>query len=206
MNPMRILRFAAVCALLVPVACGAGSNAPANPAPRISSGPLTSASESIAPAATTTTAPLPSIGGLYGGEIVLPPGSGTATLTFSLNSPPGVTALTELTPSPQIAYISITAQSPFTLAAFPGLNLTVPTAHMGIDVWLNYYGSTSWSGNPQQLGWASTVAGTSAVCFRAQGAPISLQQGQSVYLGINGDNVLPTPVSTGAPSPCPQSG
>lgn len=206
LNGMNLVRFAAVCALVVPVACGGVSNAPTMPMPTTSSGPSSSGSESITPAGTTTTAPLPSIGGIYGGEIVLPPGSGAATLTFSLNTPPGVATLTELTPSPQVAYISITAQSGFTLAASPGLNLTVPTAYMGIDMWLNYYGSTAWSSNPQQLGWPSTVSGVSAMCFRAQGGAISLQQGQSLYLGINGDNVLPTPISTGTPPPCPQAG
>lgn len=202
---MNTLRVAAVCALFVPSGCGGTSSPPANPTPAISSGPLTSASETIAPAATATTAPLPSIGGVYGGQIILPPGSGTATLTFSVNPPSGVPALPELTPSPQIAYLTIKAQSPFNLASQPGLNLAVPTAYMGTVMWLDYGGSVPWSGGQQQLGWPSTVAGTSTMCFKPQGGAISLAVGQSVYLGITGDNVLPLPPSSGTPPACPQS-
>lgn len=135
---------------------------------------------------------------------MLPPGSGTATLTFSFDTPPGIATLTELTPSPQVAYITITAQSAFALAAYPGLNLTVPTSYMGIDMWLNYYGNSGWSRS--EGGWPSTTSGVSAMCFKSQGSSISLQQEQSLYLGINGDNVLPTPIGTGTPPPCPQSG
>lgn len=202
---MNLLRFAAVCALVVPVACGGGSNSRTTPMPTVSTSPPTSMTESITPGAASTTAPLPSIGGTYGGSIVLPPGSGNATLTFSFDTPPGIAILTELTPSPQVAYITITAQSAFTLAAYPGLNLTVPTPYMGIDMWLNYYGSSGWSSNPQQLGWPSTTPGVSAMCFKSQGGSISLQQGQSLYLGLNGDNVLPTPIRTGSPPSCPQT-
>lgn len=199
---MNLLRCAALCALVLPVACSGSSNTPAAPAPIISSDPLTSGTESITPSVSATTAPLPNIDGIYAGQIVLPPGSGTATLTFSLNPPPGITALAEYTSTPQIAYITLTAQSAFTLAASPGLNLAVPNAYMGIDMWLNYYGSAAWSS--RQLGWPSTTSGVSAMCFAAQGGPVSLQSGQSLYLGINGDNVIPTPIATGTPAPCPQ--
>ena len=191
-----------VCALVLLVACGGGLNRPGTPSPNTSSGPPTSGSESIAPSNTTTIVLLPNtIGGIYGGDIVLPPGSGIATLTFSLNRPSSVAALTELTPQPQLAYITITAQSAFTLAAMPGLNLAVPSAYMGIDMWLNYYDGAAWSN--KQLGWPSSSVGV--MCFAARGGPVSLQPGQSLYFGINGDNVLPTPITTGTPAPCPQS-
>lgn len=213
---MRLARFLAACSLIVPIACGGGSNAPAGtatlaptstpiPTPTASSTPATSGSESIEPGPTATIAALPNIGGIYGGQIVLPPGSGTATLTFSLNAPSGIPALTEYTPQPQIAYITITAQSAFTLASDPGLNLGVPTPYEAIVMWLNYYGSAGgWRSQPQQIGWPST-AQFPAMCFAPQGGAISLQKGQSVYLGITGDNVIPTPMATGSPAPCPQS-
>jgi hypothetical protein len=73
-------------------------------------------------------------------------------------------------------------------------------------MWLNYYGTSGWSSNPQQLGWPSTTSGVSTMCFKSQGSAIALAQGQSLYLGINGDNVLPTPIATGTPPPCPQAG
>jgi hypothetical protein len=171
--------------------------------PSTSSPPLTSATENITPAASTTLAPLPSIGSTYGGQLVLPAGTGTAVLTFSLDPPAGVATLTELTQQPQVAYITITAQSAFTLASFPGVNLTVPTVYTAIDMWLNYYDGTDWSTN--ELGWPSTAAGVSVMCFATHGGPISLKQGESFYLGINGDDVLPTPITTGTPPPCPQS-
>lgn len=200
---MNLLRFAGVCALVVLVACGGGPNTPGTPSPSTTSGPPTSGTERITPSTSTTVLLLPNtIGGIYGGDIVLPPGSGTATLTFSLNRPTSVTALTELTPQPQLAYITITAQSPFTLAAMPGLNLAVPPSYMGIDMWLNYYDGTAWSSN--ELGWPSSTVGV--MCFAAHGGPVSLQAGQSLYLGITGDNVLPTPITTSTPRPCPQSG
>lgn len=201
---MNLVRFAAVCALVVPVACGGSSNPQAAPMPIISAAPATSVTESIAPGPTSTTEPMPSIGGTYGGSILLPAGSGTAMLTFSLETPPGIAALTELTPSPQVAYITITAQTAFTLASYPGLNLTVPAPYMGIDMWLNYYGNSGWSSS--EGGWPSTTAGVSVMCFTSQGSSIVLQQGQSLYLGINGDDVLPTPITTGTPAPCPQPG
>lgn len=205
---MSLRRFAGICASVLLVACGGGSNTPGTPppgtpSPSTSSGPPTSGTESITPFTSTTVALLPNtIGGIYGGDIVLPPGSGTATLTFSLNRPTSVTALTELTPQPQLAYLTITAQSSFTLAAMPGINLAVPPAYMGIDMLLNYYDGTAWSSN--ELGWPSSTVGV--MCFAAYGGPVSLQPGQSLYLGINGDNVLPTPVASGTPPPCPQPG
>jgi hypothetical protein len=56
----------------------------------------------------------------------------------------------ELTPSPQVAYVTITAQSAFTFAAYPGRNLTVPAPYMGIDMWLNYYGNSGSSTGAMQ--------------------------------------------------------
>ena len=204
MTPRCAIHLLVVASLLA--ACGGGESPPptlhAEPVPSTSIPPLTSASESISPEASATTAPLPSIGGVYGGQVVLPPGSGTATLTFSLNAPSGVNALTELTPEPQIAYITITAQSAFTLGALPGLNLTVPAPYTTIDMWLNYYGGGAWSS--RELGSPSTTAAVSAMCFATRPGAVSLQQGQSVYFGINGDDVLPTPIPTGTPRPCPQ--
>jgi hypothetical protein len=191
-----------IIASLLAACGGGGASPPPPPAPKSSIPPPTSGTENITPSASATTEPLPNIGGVYGGQIVLPPGSGTAKLTFSLSAPSGVTALTELTPQPQIAYIAITAQSTFALAAVPGLNLTVPNGYMAIDMWLNYYSGTAWS--TKELGWPSTTLGVSAMCFATHGGPVSLQQGQSLYFGINGDDVLPTPILTSTPPPCPQ--
>lgn len=203
-NLSHLRCFALACAL-VPVACGGTSNPPTTtPAPAGSIAPVTSGTENIMLGAVATTAPLPSIGGIYAGEILLPPGSGTAKLTFSLNAPSGVPALTELTPTPQVAYITIAAQSPLTLAMYPGLNLTVPAPYMVIDMWVNYYVSGAWKKTSQPLGWPST-SGVAAMCFEAQGGAVSLQSGQSLYLGINGDDVLPTPITSGTPPPCPQT-
>lgn len=199
---MNLLRFAGVCALVLLAGCGGASNTPSTPTPSTSSGPQNSGSESITPSTSTTVVLLPNtIGGIYGGDIVLPPGNGTATLTFSLNRPSNVNALTELTPEPQVAYLTLTAQSAFTLSAMPGLNLAVPPSYMGIDMWLNYYDGAAWSAN--ELGWPSSTVGV--MCFAMRGGPISLQPGQSMYLGINGYNVLPTPIRSSTPPPCPQS-
>lgn len=211
---MKRARILLIFALVIPIACGGGSNAPAPggtiaptstpvPTPTASSSPATSGSENIAPGPTATIAPLPNIGGIYGGQIVLPPGSGTATLTFSLTAPPGIPALIEYTPSPQIAYITITADSAFTLASNPGLNLSVPMPYLAIVMWLNYYGGGQWQFQAEQSGWPGSSQ-FAAMCFKPQGGSISLQQGQSVYLGITGDDVIPTPIPTGSPAPCPQ--
>lgn len=200
---MNILRIAAVCALVVLTACSGSSTSPNEPAAMPTIGPVSSGTVTIAPSAASTNVTLPSIGGMYGGTMLLPPGSGTATLTFSLSAPPGIPALTEQTPEPQIAYITITAQSAFTLAAYPALNLSVPASYTAIDMWLNVYGTSGWTSSLQTLGWPST-SGVSAVCFKAQSGSIALQPGQSLYLGINGDSVLPTPIASGALPPCPQ--
>lgn len=198
---MNLLRFAGLYALVVLAGCGGAPNTSAPPSPTSSNSPPISGTESVTASNSTTVVLLPNtIGGIYGGDIVLPPGSGTATLTFSLSHPTSVTALTELTPQPQVAYLALTAQTTFTLAAMPGLNLAVPPAYMGIDMWLNYYDGTAWSSD--ELGWPSGSVGV--MCFAPRGASVSLQTGQSLFLGINGDNVLPTPIATVTPPPCPQ--
>ena len=193
---MRRSRPALFACLALLAACGASSSPAGTPG---QSNPAGAKSITIAPGAGPSAVALPSAG-IYGGQILLPSGTGTAQLTFSLQPPSGVPALTELTPQPPIAYITIEAQTPFTLTALPGLNLTAQNLAV-IDFFLNEYGNGSW----QNTQYSFDNASASTVCFAIQGAAVSLQPGQSLYLGISGDSVLPTsPPQSHAPA-CPQA-
>lgn len=183
---------------------GCASSQPIVPGPPWPPPPLqTSASETIAPSSSPTIVALPAITA-FGGTMLLPAGSGSATLTLSLAPPNGVPAVTSLTPVPPPGplYVSLTAQNTLSLASLPGFNLD-PTPDTGIVNFLNQWNGNSWSNT--QIGWDATSPPT--VCFSMQGPAVSLQNGASLFMAVSVDEVLPLPTTAPGTSlpPCPQT-
>ena len=198
MNALRVRRFGVlgVFALAMLCACGGGST----PAAGSNSAPSPNSTAFSASAASGNLIPLPSAAG-YGGDLEIGHGSGSALLTLSTSAPSGA-------PSPPIScceqplvYVTIFAQTAFSLDTLPGLNpLTVPASKTvaGLYRLITYGALSSGTLNSGRVGWSAG----NAICFPMIGSPIDLQAGQSLYSVVVADSVLPTPI--GSAPPCPQ--
>lgn len=184
----RIALFLAVTCMLPACAQPQGWGGPPPPPP-----PPADASETLAPAAAAEFVQLPTIAST-GGSLMLPPGSGTATLTLSAAPPSGVpsTAL-------GLAYIRITAQDAFTLNALPAFNLAIPAPDQTIAAVLETYAGGSWS--VLETGWNATEF--PMACFAANGPPVSLTAGASIDLALAFERNVSPPKPQGYPA-CPQ--
>jgi len=157
----------------------------------------TAASVQISAMTKATAEPLPSVAG-YSGQVLLPAGSGTATLTYSSAAPNGVPPIVQNSAQPVFGYITITANSPFSLTGTPGFNLYL-TPPLGAGSYylyqlVNGQWSTVQGGFPAKTG--------DIACFPIGSSPLTLGNGQSAQFAMNGDTVIPTPEN--AP-PCPIS-
>lgn len=164
--------------------------------------PATFSAVPVAASSTASSAQLPYVEG-FSGQILVPPGTGTASVIVSLNPAAGVPPLQTAGSIFPFVYITIRAESALTLSAMPAFNLTLPQNDATGVYYLSMYSGGKWTGTSAR-GWGSTTQ--PVACFTSAGAAVKLQPGESLYLGVWTDAVLPTP--TPAPlgtMPCPQT-
>ena len=129
----------------------------------------------------------PTVNG-YGGDMTMPSGSGTVTITMSTQPPAGIPPLSSET---ILDYMTITATAgPVSVNGMPGLGMTMPSIQMGASVYMAQYVNGAWATVEGPASMSGSTA--SMAMMTGSGMNSTLQTGQSLYFAVYSGGTMPT--------------